>query len=880
MQQPHDYASPKDKRGKLKIFLGMVAGVGKTCAMLEDAKALLTQGSDVVIGFIETHGRKKTSELSHGFEIITRKKIFYKNTALEEMDLDKILERKPDLVLVDELAHTNAPGSRHPKRFMDVQEILRAGINVFTSINVQHFESRIDIVKNLSGIDIKESVPDSLLDLADQIELIDLPPDDLLKRLERGEIYPKEKIERSRIGFFKRGTLTALREIALRLTAEKVDREVIHAVKNRDLPEKTKTRDRLLVAIGPSPSATELLRWTRNKAFNLESHWIAAYIDTGYALSSEDRKLLDANIELAKHLGAEIITVNNPSVSQALIEIAREKQVSEIVMGRPQMSFIHKLLAPESPVDTLYKEKSHFAISIITTDKIKVPSLWALLKNHFRSKPAEYAFSFANIAVSTTILLLLQPVIGYRGVGLVFLFPILYQALITGRGPIYLSALLAALSWNFFFITPRFTFMIREKEDIIHLILFFSMASVLGSLTNKVRAREQAYKERERRATFLFEISKILSESTMLESMLSDLSLLVKDTLNLEISFYLKEPDSTFAFRRQGKTNLDSKEESVALWSMHNLRVAGHNTETLPHAKGIYFPLTSESEAFGSIGFYCLPNHQIDFSQKSLLETIARQLSQYIEKQNYFALRSQNRILEESTRLQKVLFSSISHEIKTPLTSIMGAAQTMNDMHAASRSAEEKSILRDILASGSRLTHIVDQLLDMSRLESGKLIAKSEWISIEEVLGLVLGRLESRFEKRKIEVQGLDSLPMIMGDFNLASEVIRNILVNSLQYSNNDSTIKIIGVQTNDKISVDFIDEGPGVTKEFEPLLFERFSRERPLIPGGLGLGLSICQGFMDAMHGSIEAKNRNDRINGFMVRLTFKKNPSPPSSV
>jgi len=867
------YLYQGDKRaGKLKLFLGMVAGVGKTYAMLETARGLKAEGKDVVIGYLETHGRKKTEELSRGFEFIQRKKIAYQSAAIEEMDLDAILERKPDIVLVDELAHTNASGSRHPKRYMDVEEILRAGINVYSTINVQHFESRVDIVKNLSGIEIKESVPDSILDLADQIELIDLSPEDLLIRLERGEIYPPEKIERSLKGFFKKGTLTALRELSLRLAAEKVDREVISAVKNHDLPQRTKTRDRLLVAIGPSPSATELLRWTRNKAFNLEAPWIAAYIDTGIQLSVEDSKLLDENIELAKHLGAEIMTISNPSVAAALIELAKDKHVTEIVMGRPQMSFIHKLVAPESPVDLLLNLKESFTISIVTTDKIKTPSLVQLIRNRFRSNPGEYFFSFSNIAITTSLLVLLLPVIGYRGVGLVFMVAVLFQALITGRGPIYLSAFMAAVSWNYFFIPPRFTFNVLEREDLIQLVLFFIMATVLGSLTNKVRARELAFREREQRASFLFDVSKIFSERNLLEEILRQLAALIQMTLKLETSFFIQDPNVFVNFRPEGKTDVDEKERSVAMWCMNNLRRAGHDTETLPHARGIYYPLFSGNEVFGAIGFYPASDNRIDFSKKSILESVSKQLSLFLEKQNYFALKTKTRALEESAKLQKSLFSSISHEFKTPLTSLLGGLQAIVDTPVIKQDENLRSITRDILSSGARLTNVVDELLDMSRLESGKLLAKSEWVSLEEAVGLVLGRLEARLVNRHFVIEGISTLPLIKADFVLAADVIRNLVLNSLQYSDPHGKIEIRGSQNDESVCLEILDEGAGVSDAFKEKVFDRFSRENPNVPGGLGLGLSICHGLMTAMGGTIRAGNRSDGTSGFFVSLVFAK--------
>ncbi|MEO5667640.1 MAG: sensor histidine kinase KdpD [Bdellovibrionota bacterium] len=860
--------------GKLKVFLGMVAGVGKTCAMLESARSLKSEGRDVVIGLVETHGRKKTEALLPGFEILPRKKLLHAGTEILEMDLDAILARGPELVLVDELAHTNAPGSRHPKRFMDVEEILRAGIDVYTTINVQHFESRVDLVRNLSGIEIKESVPDSLLDRADQIELIDLPPDELLARLEKGEIYPQEKIERSLQGFFKRGTLTALREISLRLTAERVDHEVIRAVRNRDLPQDTHTRDRLLVAIGPSPSATELLRWTRNKAFNLNAPWIAAYIDTGVSLSSEDRRLLDENIELARHLGAELVTVSSPNIAQAILALTRERQVTEIVMGKPRMSFVHQLLAPESPVDTIYKEKGSVTISIVTTDKIKVPTIWQLLRRRVRSKPAEYLFSFGNVAVTTVLLLLLLPIIGYRGVGLVFLFAVLCQSLVTGRGPIYLAALLGAISWNFFFMPARFTFTVVAREDQIHLALFVAMASVLGSLTNKVRVREQAYREREARATFLFEVSKVFSEQNELAGILEKLKEVVAAQLGFDVAYYVRVSSSEagFSLRSEGRSALTSREMGVAHWTLTNLRRAGRDTETLPESEGIYFPLVSGSEVFGSIGFFPHTKDRIDFTKKSIFEAVTRQLSLFLEKQHYLSLITATRALEESAKLQKSLFSSISHEFKTPLTALLGGLQAISDSKAIADDASLTSIAKDVSSSGARLTHVVDALLDMSRLESGTLVAKSEWVSLEEAVGLVLGRLETRLTEHDVLVAGVSELPLIKADFVLVADVIRNVISNSLQYSDPKGKIEIHGYQNPTHVIMELSDEGRGVGEDFGAKIFHRFSRENPNVPGGLGLGLSICEGLMDAMQASISAVNRKDGISGFLVTLSFPK--------
>jgi two-component system sensor histidine kinase KdpD len=870
------YDNDQYTKGKLKIFIGMVAGVGKTCAMLENAHALKREGRDVVIGIVETHGRARTTELSQGFEIIARKKISYRGAELEEMDIDAILKRRPELVLIDELAHTNAPSSRHPKRFMDVEEILRAGIDVYTTINVQHFESRLDLVKNLSGVDIKESVPDSILDRADQIELIDLPPDELLTRLERGEIYPKEKVERSLQGFFRRGTLTALRELALRLTAERVDREVVDAVSRYDLPQKTKTHDRLLVAIGPSPSATELLRWTRNKSFNLEAPWIAVYVDTGVILSNEDRKLLDENIELAKHLGAEILTISSPNVSEAILGIAKERQITEIVLGRPQMSFIHKLLAPESPVDVLIRKKEHFTISLVTTEAIKNPTLLQLLRLRLKSNPGEYLISILNTAITTAGLQIALPFIGYRGVGLVFIFAVLYQSLITGRGPIYVTSFLCAVSWNFFFIPPRFTFLIYQKEDFIHLVLFFAMAIVLGSLTNKARAREMAYKEREAKATFLFEVSKIFSEKNALADVLQALHELIVSQLKFSPAFYIREnsENSDYILRDEGKNDLSAREIGVAHWTISNLRRAGKSTETLPEADAIYFPLYSGNDVFGAIGFFGggTSGERIDYSQKGILEAIAKQLSQFLEKKHYFALRARTKALEESAKLQKALFSSISHEFKTPLTSMLGSAQAIAESKIIQNHPDLNPISKDLINSGARLSHVVDELLDMSRLESGKLESKSEWVSIEDVVGLVLGRLEERLGSRRLRVENVAELPLIKADFVLLADVLRNLVVNSIQYSKADSTIEIRGFQNQSSVGVEVLDEGIGVSPEFSSRLFERFAREHPSIPGGLGLGLSICNGLMSAMAAEIKVGNRGDGKTGFKASLIFPR--------
>ncbi len=877
------YGFDPSPRGKLKVFIGMVAGVGKTCAMLESARGLKNEGRDVVIGLVETHGRARTSQLAEGFEIIARRKIPYRGAELEEMDIDAILNRDPDLVLIDELAHTNVPGSRHPKRFMDVEEILRAGIDVYTTINVQHFESRLDLVKTLSGVDIKESVPDSILDLADQIELIDLPPDELLKRLERGEIYPKEKVERSLQGFFRRGTLTALRELALRLTAERVDKEVVDAVARYDLPQRTKTHDRLLVAIGPSPSATELLRYTRNKAFNLEAPWIAVYIDTGAQLSSDDHKLLDENIELAKHLGAEILTVSSPNVAEAILGVAKERQITEIVLGRPRMSFLHKLLAPESPVNILFKRKEHFTISVVTTQAIKTPTLLQLLKLRIKSNPAEYLFSIVNTSVTTVALQLALPIIGYKGVGLVFIFAVLYQSLITGRGPIYLTSFLCAISWNFFFIPPRFTFVISQKEDLIHLVLFLAMAIVLGSLTNKSRTREMAYKERETRATLLFEVSKIFSEKDTLSEVLKALYDLIHTQLNFLSSYYLHDslenPD--YALRFEGKSDLSLKEIGVANWTISNLRRAGKSTETLAESDGIYFPLYSGIDVFGSIGFFSDSNQskRIDYIQKGLFEAIARQLSQFLEKKHYYSLRERTRALEESTKLQKALFSSISHEFKTPLTSMLGSAQAIAESEIVQSHPALGPISKDVLNSGARLTHVVDELLDMSRLESGKLEAKAEWVSIEDVVGLVLGRLEERLSSRRVLVEGVADLPLIKADFVLFADVLRNLVVNAIQYSKPHSTIEIHAFQNENTLGIDVLDEGIGISADFSPRLFERFAREHPNMPGGLGLGLSICHGLMLAMSGEIKVGNREDGKRGFKASLSFPKEKKEQTS-
>jgi two-component system sensor histidine kinase KdpD len=872
----------REERGKLKIFFGMAAGVGKTYAMLEAAREAKAAGVDVAVGYAVTHGRAETEALLRDLEQVPRMKIEYRGTVLEEMDIDAILTRRPQLALVDELAHTNAPGVRHAKRYQDVLELLEAGIDVYTTVNVQHFESRADAVRQITGVTVHETVPDSILDLADEIELIDLTPEELRKRLAEGKVYTPERVETAAKNFFRTGNLTALREMALRLTAEHVDHQLQDYMDVKGIAGPWKSAERLMVAVGPSPFSERLIRWTRRMAYNLEAPWLAATIQTTTALTPEATDRLSRNLALARELGGEVVSSAGDDVAGALLQLARQRNVTQIVVGKPGEARWRKLLRRPSLVDRVLESSGEIDVYIVTGDEAegvrggvrpwpRAPGrspwrnyLWALL--------AVLAITAANAALISAL-----PWMSYLAVGLTQLLAVLLVAVYLGRGPALLAATLSAISWNFLFIEPRFTLQISEAQDIILFFLYFAIAIFVGSLAARLRSQEQLAQLNAERTSALYALAHETATAVNMDDVLEAAVKQIGGVFDAEVAILLARgslldqkahPASTLA--------ITDKEYSVAAWAFENGRAAGRFTDTLPLATARFLPLQAPERTVGVIGLRTRGERHPTFDESLLLETFASQIALTIERELLDEAAEHNAMLRESERLYTTLLNSISHELRTPIATIAGAAGGLLDAPTNGNVAARTQLIRDIQDAADRLNRLVANLLDMSRLESGRLQLKLEWCDVGDVIGVAVKRLERHLADRAVSIEQAPDVPLVRLDFVLMEQVLVNLLENAIAYTPPNAPIEIAAGRQEDAVVITITDHGPGISETDVDHIFDKFYRGPQAATGGTGLGLSIGRGLVEAHSGALTAENAPGGGARFTIRLPAGAAPPP----
>jgi two-component system, OmpR family, sensor histidine kinase KdpD len=869
----------QDERGKLKIFLGMAAGVGKTYAMLEAARARQAEGTDLVVGYVETHGRAETEALVSGLEVLPRRRVDYRGTVLEEMDLDAILQRAPEIVLVDELAHTNAPGSRHARRYLDVIELLEAGIDVWTTVNVQHFESRADSVQQITGIRVHETLPDSILDMASDIELIDLSPEDLRKRLSEGKVYTAERAEAASNNFFRIGNLTALREMALRLTAERVDHQLQDYMAIKQIAGPWKSGERLAVAVSPSPFSEKLIRWTRRMAYNLEASWLAVYVETTQPLSPENREQLAKNLALARSLGAETLTITGVDVTSAIMHLARQRNVTQLVVGKPNHSRLQAFLRGGSLVDRMIRASGDIDIYVVTGDEHKPEtSMRSLLPRPQRnSSLRDYVLASVLIVSVTLVDLVLVnalPWLGYQAVGLTELLAVLLIAVYIGRGPAIVAATLSAFSWNFLFIEPRFTFIISQVQDAILFLLYFVIAIFAGNLTARIRAQERIARYNADRTMALYALAHETATAVNIDDVLRTAIDQIGRAFRADVAVILSEsgrlsdtphPHSTFT--------PDDKEMSVAAWVLDNGKPAGRFTETLPLAASQCFPLLTPNRTVGVIAIRAQHDQRLSFEDEALLETFISQVALVIEREILDEAAEQAAMMQESERLYTTLLSSISHELRTPIAAIKGASSGLKTTTAE---PARGMLLADIENAADRLNRLVENLLDMSRLESGRLQLKRDWCDVGDIIGVAIKPFDRCAQTHPLTLDIAPGLPLIQADFVLIEQVIINLVDNACSYTPPGAPIRISARLAGNMLEIAVEDKGDGIPPADLERIFEKFYRVSGTAAGGTGLGLSISRGLVEAHGGTLSAERAPERGMRFIVRLPAERTPPP----
>lgn len=852
----------ESKRGRLKIFFGMCPGVGKTYAMLKAARQKHKEGVEVVVGVVETHGRRETEALLEGLAICPRLQLEYKGTTIEEMDLDAILLWHPPIAVVDELAHTNAPGSRHPKRYQDVIELLDAGIDVFTSVNVQHVESRADTVYQITGAQVRETVPDSVLDLADEIILVDLTPDQLRTRLAEGKVYLGDRAARAAEGFFKESNLTALREMALRYVAEHVDRDLRDIMRTQSIAGPWKTGDRLLVAVSASPFSEKLIRYTRRLAATMEATWIAANIDTGRTLGEEEQARLSRYLALARQLGAEVISTPGTDVGETLLRLARQHNITQIVLGKPIDSPWSHWLGRMSPADWLVRQSGEIDIHMIRSEAEPAPARPGLESTFARTNWREIGTATALVVVVTLLSIALVGFSGYWAIALVYLLTVVLASTVLSRWPTLYLATLSALLWNYLFIPPRFTFAIREVHDFMMFGTYFLVAVVIGHFTTRLRARERAERKREERATALYRLTRALAASRDLAQALETVVQIIRESFNADAAILLRDA-AGIAPHPASTLRLSAKDESVAAWAFQKKQAAGRSTTTLPDAEALHLPLLAGDRAEGVLAIR-LPG-TLPLDQRDLLDAFAAQLAVFLEKERAVQLSREAQIVAQSERLQKALFDSISHELKTPLAILTGALEQPQPDATEMRQAVR------------RLTRTVGLLLDATRIESGQLRLNREWCDPAEIAAEAI--IMAEIEKGRVEVQVSPDAPPLLVDAGLFAQALSLVLSNAALYSPPGSPIVLALTSDAGAATFAVLDRGPGFSPGEEVKAFEKFHRGAGHGTGGLGLGLAIARQLAEAHGGTIGAQNRKGGGARVWIRLPVTEEPRLPIS-
>ncbi|MCX6829759.1 MAG: sensor histidine kinase KdpD [candidate division Zixibacteria bacterium] len=870
----------KMQSGRLRIFFGMAAGVGKTYAMLKAAQDRLKEGVDVVIGTVDSHRRTETEMLTAGLPLIPRKKIVYKNAALEEMDIDAILARRPQLVLVDELAHTNVPGSRHPKRWHDVVELLDAGIDVYTTINVQHIESRKESVESVTGIRIRETVPDSILERAYQVILIDITPSELLKRLSEGKVYLGDMAGAAARNFFKEDRLTALREIALRLTAEKVDSELQDMISVRESDTAWKTTERLMVAVSHSPFSEGLIRATRRLAFGMEAPWIGVHVDTGIALSDQDRATLAKNLSLVRELGGEIVSTSDLDIAQALRRIARQRNVTQLIVGRPTRRRFRDILQGGTILDRLVRESGSFDVHVLRQETKRSAASEVRPKIEFESGLSIYGLVTSAVAAVALIDSLLLPLIGYRAVGFIFLLTVLAMGMFVSIGPILVAAVMSALIWDFFFIPPYGTFRIFAPEDIAMCGAYLFVAITTGTLTNRIRKRERMLRLREERTQVLYDIVRTMAAGHNRREFMSLTAEKMGATLDGECSIAPSNQDGklerqTFPSREWCRID---REWAVAQWAFEHGKQAGWSTDTLPSADGIYIPLRGTSETVGILAYHPRGKVHLLQEEENLLSTVTRQLAISLERELLQDRSQQAERLAESEKLYQTILNSVSHEIRTPLTAIIGFTSALRSDQLNADTESRRQMINELSDSAERLNNVVTNLLDLSRLNSGMLSLKKDWHDINDLIAVVLGELQKTLSDHSVAIRSAENLPLIRIDFNLLKHALINLLSNASAYTPLGTAIELEITAVEGTLILKVTDNGPGVPAESLSHLFDKFYRVPGTPSGGTGIGLAIAKAIVEMHGGKIEAANIPKGGACFSIRLPIEKQPELPN--
>ncbi|MET0341338.1 MAG: sensor histidine kinase KdpD [Polyangiales bacterium] len=870
----------RDQRARLKIFFGFAPGVGKTFRMLQVARDLSAQGVNVLVGLVETHGRKETAALLEGLAVLPRRAVEYRGRVLEELHLEAALAQKPELIVVDELAHTNAQGVAHGKRWQDVLDLLDAGIHVLTTLNVQHVESLNDVVAQITNVQVRETVPDAILDRADEVELVDISPEQLLQRLREGKVYVPEQAAQATAHFFQRGNLLALRELALRRTAEHVDSDV-RAYRERHAVEATwPATERVLVSVSPAPASAKLVRAAKRMATGLRADWVAAYVEASSRppLGDADAARLEENLKLAESLGAKVVRLTGTEVAGPLLAHARRHNVTRLVLGKPTHAALRDRLRG-SLLDQVVRASGDIDVHVISGDGAQhtrariVPSM--------RPRPARGPYFLATllVALTTAVAAVLRTALPLPDLEMLYVLAVMAAALRFGRGPSLLAAGLSVAAYDFFFVPPYFTFAVHDGRHLLTFAMMFFVSLFLSTLTTRLKRQEQQAVGREERAMALHGLSRDLGALLEPARAAEVVARHAADGFDARAAVLTPSGPEGLAVIASAPEplQLDSNDLAVAGWVHTHGRLAGLGTDTLPGSRVVCAALRVGPVPLGVLALVPHSGRSLDADQRSFLEAFTRQAAFAFERAR---LSDQTRALDlraKTEELRSTLLSTVSHDLRTPLAAITGSATTLRDTGDQMPKEVRYELLDTMCEEAERMERLVANLLDMTRLETGGLVPRREWVPAEELIGAALTRLEAKLRDRPIDTDLAPDLPLLAVDPVLLQQVLVNVLENACKYTPESAGIAIRAQRDGATVAIDIDDAGPGIAAGDEERIFDKFYRGTHPGVAGVGLGLPICRGILEAHGGTLTASTRAE--GGARFRIALPVAPDAPSS-
>jgi len=868
-------------RGKLTVFLGAAPGVGKTYAMLSRAQRLKAAGIDIVVGLAETHGRTETAGLLEGLEILPRRRVDYRGHVLEEFDLDAALARHPRVLVVDEMAHSNPDGSRHPKRHQDIAELVGAGIDVWTALNIQHLESLSDLVTRITGVEVREIVPDIALKQADEVILVDLPPVELIDRLKEGKVYLPENARRAAEGFFRPANLTALRELALRRTADRVDDQMVDLLRQGAIEGPWATAERLLVLVGTDQLSERVVRTASRLASGLNAPWTVLSLsrpDSTLAQAEADR--LDDITRLAERLGAATIRVSATDFVAEILRIARREHITQIVVGRPRRSLAARLTRRALP-DELLRRSGDINVHIVSgeedDDDVALLGRFAWRNRSVRRWADTVVTAVAAVVVATLIGRFITAIVPLQNVSLLYLLAVFACGVASGRLSAVLAAVLSFLAYNFFFIEPLYTFTVAQPYELFGLAVFFVAALLGGELAGRMREQSERAHRQERATLALNDFSRKLSGAARIDSVLDATSAHLYATTGMGAALLLQEDgELTIGSIWPPDLSLDATDLTAARWALDKGEHSGHGTGTLPQIAWHFRPILLGKRVIGVLGLrqgevsgLPMPHHE------QLIRGVLEQAAVAIDRARLVRANARTAALEESERLNTALFSSLSHDLKTPLATISGAASSLRELGDRMNPATRADLLVSIEEESARLARFVSNLFDMTRLEAGALRPRSDAVAVDEVIEETLARVRRLYPAQVFEVSLAEGLAPARADTNLLGQALFNLLDNAAKYGGG-GPIAIFARGADSDVVISVTDQGKGVPQRDLERIFEKFYR-RANSDGrapGTGLGLSIARGFVEAMDGTLKAESPAVRKRGtrFTIRLPAER--------